>query len=258
MVTDEHRLVSVNARNSVPGLVFGLASGAPDGARIDPVLGVFTWLPEECQGPSTNTIVVTVTDPDSRLQPLDFRSFQVIVNEVNDPPILDPISPQFLEADVPVSFTATVYDPDCPVKQTLAFNLEAGAPDGAVIDPVTGLFTWTPTAAQAGVAHTITVRVTDDGNPPLSSTMTFTALPPPLGPRLALERLADGGVRLTIDGGPAGAEYTIQAAPELKVAPAQTQWKPLKVVRPGQVPFSFDDDETATLPKRFYRVLWTP
>lgn len=46
-------------------------------------------------------------------------------------------------------------------------------PAGATIDPVTGVLTWTPTFGQAGV-YTVTVRVTDDNDPPASDTETFT------------------------------------------------------------------------------------
>ncbi len=47
-------------------------------------------------------------------------------------------------------------------------------PEGATIDPVTGVFRWTPTEAQGPGKYPITVRVTDDGTPPLSAEQTFT------------------------------------------------------------------------------------
>ena len=57
---------------------------------------------------------------------------------------------------------------------TLTFSLDAGAPAGASINPVTGVFTWTPTEAQGPGVYPITVRVTDNGQPPKSATRTFT------------------------------------------------------------------------------------
>ena len=45
-----------------------------------------------------------------------------------------------------LSFTATASDPDAPVN-TLLFSL-SGEPIGAIIDPNTGDFSWTPTEAQ--------------------------------------------------------------------------------------------------------------
>ena len=73
-------------------------------------------------------------------------------------------------------FTATGFDRDRPA-QALRFSLDQGAPFGATIDPETGVFGWTPTATQATATSVITVRVTDDGNPPKSATASFTAAP---------------------------------------------------------------------------------
>jgi hypothetical protein len=47
-----------------------------------------------------------------------------------------------------LTFTNTATDADLPA-QNLTFSLDAGAPDGAEIDPETGVFTWTPTPAQS-------------------------------------------------------------------------------------------------------------
>ena len=63
----------------------------------------------------------------------------------------------------PPSVAATASDPDVPA-DTLSFSL-GGEPVGAVIDPVTGVFTWTPTEAQGPGSYDITIRVTDDGTP---------------------------------------------------------------------------------------------
>jgi hypothetical protein len=64
-------------------------------------------------------------------------------------------------------------DSDLPV-QTLTFSSDPGTPDGANIDPVTGVFTWTPASGQGSATYPITVRVTDNGEPPLSDAKTFT------------------------------------------------------------------------------------
>jgi hypothetical protein len=49
-----------------------------------------------------------------------------------------------------------------------------GAPAGASIDAGTGVFTWTPPLTQVPGDYTVTVRVTDNGTPPLSTDQTFT------------------------------------------------------------------------------------
>jgi hypothetical protein len=71
-----------------------------------------------------------------------------------------------------LSFTASASDQDLPAN-TLIFSLDAGAPDGAAIDPVTGHVTWTPMSPQTPGDYSLTVRVTDDGVPPLSDFETI-------------------------------------------------------------------------------------
>jgi hypothetical protein len=64
---------------------------------------------------------------------------------------------------------ATAGDNDEPA-QLLTFSLAPGSPAGAAIDPITGLFNWTPTAPGT---NTITVTVKDNGVPNLSDSRSF-------------------------------------------------------------------------------------
>src|SRR5439155_12670627 len=50
---------------------------------------------------------------------------------------------------------------------------DAGAPVGTTINGSSGAFVWTPTEAQGPGAYPITVRVTDNGSPPLSDFETI-------------------------------------------------------------------------------------
>ncbi len=85
----------------------------------------------------------------------------------NQPPVLEPIAlPPPRDVGVLVSFVAVANDPDAPAG-TLTYSLDAGAPSGATIDPVTGLFEWTPSLADGPGTYAITVRVTDNGEPSL-------------------------------------------------------------------------------------------
>ena len=47
-------------------------------------------------------------------------------------------------------------------------------PAGAAIDPVSGVFTWTPTEAQGPGVYTFDVVVTDNGTPAASDSETIT------------------------------------------------------------------------------------
>jgi hypothetical protein len=91
----------------------------------------------------------------------------------NNPPSLAPI-PQFTAArNELVTFTASATDVDSPV-QSLIFSLDAGAPAGASINPISGAFSWTPSSSQPPGPSPITVRVSDTGAPEMSDAQTFT------------------------------------------------------------------------------------
>jgi beta-xylosidase len=62
-------------------------------------------------------------------------------------------------------------DPD--FAQTLTYSL-VGPPQGASINPVTGVFTWTPTLADAGGTRIIYVRATDNGADPRTTDTSFS------------------------------------------------------------------------------------
>ncbi len=58
--------------------------------------------------------------------------------------------------------------------QELFFSLSEGAPTGAKISPSKGEFNWTPNEEQGPGVYQFSVIVTDNGNPPMSATNTFT------------------------------------------------------------------------------------
>lgn len=155
-------------------ITFTLDAGAPEGASIDPVTGEFSWTPTEAQGAGTYTITVRATD--SAAQALSAtQSFQVVVAEVNLAPVLHRPSARSINEGGSFAFTVTATDSDGSA-DTLHFSLDEGAPAGAAIDPVTGAFTWTPSAAQLAGTYPVTIRVTDSGSPALSSAATVSLL----------------------------------------------------------------------------------
>jgi hypothetical protein len=113
----------------------------------------------------------------------DFETITITVSEINLAPVLDPLGSQLVVEGSQLAFTATASDADIPTN-TLTFSLDPGAPTGAAIGPITGLFTWTPTEAQGPGVYNITVRVTDNGTPALNDfetiqiTVTEINLPP--------------------------------------------------------------------------------
>ncbi len=152
-------------------LTFSLGAGAPVGASMT-TNGVFSWTPTTAQAPSTNTVAVIVWDSGVP-QMSDTNSFQVVVYRPNTAPVLGTISNRTVYADTLLTFTASVTDTDEP-PQTLTFSLGAGAPAGASIT-TNGVFSWTPTSAQAPSTNTIAVIVRDSGVPQMSDTNSFVA-----------------------------------------------------------------------------------
>ena len=132
-------------------------TGAPTGASIGSVTGMFSWTPSESQD-GVHDITIRVQDGAGAT---DSENIQVTVDEVNVAPVLNPIGSKSVNQLETLSFTATGTDNDTigGTADTLTFSM-TGAPTGASINQNTGAFTWTPTASQTG-AYTITVTVTD-------------------------------------------------------------------------------------------------
>jgi hypothetical protein len=91
---------------------------------------------------------------------------------VNTAPVLATVGDQAIDEGSLLTFTAIATDSDIPAN-VLTFSL-IDAPSGAVIDPVTGVFTWTPGEGQGPDIYPVTVRVTDDSTPNLYDEETIT------------------------------------------------------------------------------------
>jgi PKD repeat protein len=159
---------TATATDDNPGLTFSLANPVtgtfPAGAQIT-AAGAFTWTPTEAQGPGTYRVRVIVTDAGLLT---DEEEIQIVVTEVNLPPVLSTIGGKTVDEETQLTFTATATDPDIPAN-SLTFTLLAGTdpvPAGAAIDPNTGAFMWTPTEAQGPGTFEFKVRVTDNGVDP--------------------------------------------------------------------------------------------
>jgi parallel beta-helix repeat protein len=89
----------------------------------------------------------------------------------NRAPLVDLLTNRSIDERQTLDFIVGASDPDLDV---LAFQLGAGAPSGATLDSVTGRFQWTPAESQAPGVYPITVLVSDNGSPSLSTTRSFT------------------------------------------------------------------------------------
>jgi hypothetical protein len=150
----------------------------PEGSVIN---GIYEWTPTEAQGPGVYPITLTATDDRGGTTA---RSFTITVDEVNEPPAIDPVDDQSVEAGAPLAFTVEASDPDIPV-QDLSFSLQ-DAPTGARVDATTGEFSWTPTSDQIG-QHTFDVIVSD-GVDTATQQVTVTVTAPQIVTDLFIDR----------------------------------------------------------------------
>ena len=84
-----------------------------------------------------------------------------ITAETNTPPVLEPVGDHSVAEGAGLSFTAAASDVDAPA-QALVFSLD-NEPVGAAIDPVTGVFSWTPSEVDGRGVFSFDVVVVDDG-----------------------------------------------------------------------------------------------
>lgn len=109
----------------------------------------------------------------------------------NQVPHLDPISDLAIVAGSEVRFTVTGRDTDSTVP--LLYSLEPGAPSGAVINPVTGEFRWTPPLTEGGFVRRILITGTDSGVPASSDTIQVSIrVTPHRSPEVAITSPKNG------------------------------------------------------------------
>jgi hypothetical protein len=163
----------------------------------------------------------------------------------NQPPELAPIGNRSVVEGQTLTFTATASDPD---SATLVFSLDQGAPAGAFINPFTGVFSWTPTAAQAPGVNLITVRVTDDGSPALDDSETI-AVTVYAAPRFTSFQRAGDDVSFVFRTVPQRT-YRIEFKNELNAA----LWTQLGSDVTANGESLIINDSVTNAPQRFYRV----
>jgi hypothetical protein len=167
------------------------------------------------------------------------------VESANEPPVLAPIGNKFVGEGQTLAFTTMASDAD---SATWFFSLDAGAPNGAFINPFTGAFTWTPTAAQAPSTNFITIRVTDDGSPALDDTETITVIVH-AAPRFTSYQRSGNNVTFTFRTIP-GRTYRVEYKNDLS-APT---WSQLGSDLPANSETLTINDSVSNSPQRFFRV----
>jgi Putative Ig domain/Abnormal spindle-like microcephaly-assoc'd, ASPM-SPD-2-Hydin len=168
---------TINASDPDGGTLTFTPTGLPSGATLTPGangIATFSWTPASGQAIAT-PYSLTVAVSDGALA--DSETFTITVNAstaVNRAPTVTNPGNKTVTAGQPLSFTLTGSDPDAG--NTLRFAATSTLPSGATLNATTGVFSWTPTAAQASATpYSVTVTATDNGSPALASApQTFT------------------------------------------------------------------------------------
>lgn len=167
--------VNLKDRGTAPGPInYRLGPGAPPGARIDPATGVFSWTPGNGDNPGDYPITIVASD--SQKQSAEVR-FHVRLEAVNRAPSIQTAGEQRIRLGAPARVSIVAVDPDGPANH-LTYSLLTMI-DWIQIDSNSGVLTCSPRQEHVGTIQSMTVRVTDDGSPPLSDQKTITILVEP-------------------------------------------------------------------------------
>jgi hypothetical protein len=165
--------------------------------------GVVSWRPTEGEGPSTNVVLIRVTDDGKPAQSAT-NAIEIVVREVNEAPVLEAVPHRTLKLPATMTLTLRATDADLP-NQPLSYRLVSG-PTGLTVTP-SGLLSWIPTEAQAGTTNQVTVSVSDG----FESVKTSFLVMVEASPRLSLQ--VQGSDALLIQAaGPPGALCRLEQA----------------------------------------------
>jgi len=163
----------------------------------------------------------------------------------NTAPVLAAITNRWVTLGQTLAFSVSATDTDEP-PQGLSFSLGPGAPPGAAINALNGLFTWKPLSAPA--TNWISIIVTDDGAPSLSAVQSFTVT---VSPPLQLSGVSLNGSQLTLSfPSVPGASYQLEFCDEL----VANTWTPVGPAAPGTGGLVLLTGEVTAPGARFYKV----
>jgi hypothetical protein len=169
----------------------------------------------------------------------------------NTAPGLTAISDKFVHLGQTVQFTATATDAQSAY-QSLTFSL-SNAPVGASINATSGAFQWTATNVIAPGTNLITVRVTDNGTPPMSDAKNFSIFISSLPQFTGVVLGGNGQFQLTFNT-LLGQNYQIQYKTNLTDA----NWISLGGPFAGTGNPRTTSDDISGSQQRFYQVLALP
>ena len=158
------------------------------------------------------------------------------------------VSGQSLFIGQTLTFTASATDPDGG--QSLSYTLDGGAPAEASLGLFSGAFSYTPTATGT---NTITVRVTDNGTPPLDDSETITVR---VLSRPDFNAVTLNGHELNLGWfATAGRKYQVTYKDDLNAGPWLNYGGIFQLVSDGPISIT---DYTTNAPHRFFQLKIVP
>jgi hypothetical protein len=165
-------------------------------------------------------------------------------------PTLAPVPDQSIMAGRILTITNLASDPYAP-PDVLTFSL-LSPPNGASVDPRSGVISFQPPITTAPGIATVTVKVADNGTVPICATQRFfVSVTRPVAPIITSPQRSGGQNRFTVSGD-AGVGYTILASTNLN------DWTPILNLYPPVLPFQIADPNSASFRCRFYRIALAP
>jgi len=168
-------------------LIWSLVAG-PDASTLDPPSGRLRWTPMATDV-GEHALVAEVRDDGVPARTATIEVTIVVLSSdatANRAPTIDARAIHRTVPGQPIAFVVEASDPD---GDAIAFRTRR-APLGAILEPATGAFTWTPREDQLGPAYVL-FDVVDDGVPPHATEG-----------RLVFQIFRDGGC-VTLDCDPA-------------------------------------------------------
>ncbi len=195
------------------------ASNVPAGATFTAATGAFQWTPDFTQA-GDYTITFTMT---SSAGLSDAIQVPIHIDNVDRPPVLNIPNHQATLGQV-LTFSAAGTDPD--VGDVLTYSA-LGLPQGATLNPTTGLVTWIPGPAQAGdyvvrfsasdgtlsTMQSVLIHAAVTPTPPSATIVLTPSFPVTQGTVVTVHAIASSvapitSVTLTLDGQPVALDAT--------------------------------------------------
>ena len=150
-----------------PAPVYEFTS-SPAGLKVGPT-GKLEWeVPADTQAGDFTFKVIARAGEVAKVE----SEVHLTLRDKNSPPTFDPVGKLQAFVGRPLTFPVVAKDVDPETK--LSFALAGTIPAGMTIDAITGTLSWTPAEAVAAAPVAFQVTATDNGTPPLVSTLEIT------------------------------------------------------------------------------------